>query len=486
MIAIKDSARLAFTKFKQRKIRTLISGCSVSLGAIVLIASIMAFKGVNNVLNKIYRYSLSGNKYVVESLDGYQENVNKDKYMNKYSNYDIKNVYIKNEIKSNRSYIDYSSEYYNSYSEYDKSDIDTSGFTLDFSKQWINGQDMYSLSDLTATDKIFLNDLVYQDYDITKEYNGAIPVIVPISMVMQNESMNSKKVTDDYVSYDRPTIKKQVEIYKKELEDTKSTLNKYLGRNYSLMTFDEASINSSGTSVKVKETNIDVIIVGFYSTSFDGGWDSSIYISNNIFEIGKVKSLFENDENTNTSLIYQVSESGYNKIVKNYNSTLTPVIDPYAMYREPLKYLKYVLYGFGGFFLFISFLITFFTVNKIVVESKREIGIFRAVGATKWDVNSLFLIYSLIITNFGFVIGTIIAVIFDFILSILYGNITYYSMAIMGNNFDHTKPWFVFIGIDILPLLLIYLLSNLSGVLASALPALRASRMDVVKAIRDE
>ena len=67
--------------------------------------------------------------------------------------------------------------------------------------------------------------------------------------------------------------------------------------------------------------------------------------------------------------------------------------------------MKLVSIVFSGAFIAFSILIIIFTMGKFVSESRKEIGIMRAIGATKSDIRNLFITQSLLYTFISYVIG---------------------------------------------------------------------------------
>jgi len=108
----------------------------------------------------------------------------------------------------------------------------------------------------------------------------------------------------------------------------------------------------------------------------------------------------------------------------------------------------------------------------IVLERTREIGIMKAVGATRRFILILFLIESGIIGLIGAIIGDLLGVGFSYSLSNLMGKM--YEMQ----NFSITiKPVYLAIGA---------LIGFMTGVIFGILPAKKASEIEIVQALRYE
>jgi lipoprotein-releasing system permease protein len=105
-----------------------------------------------------------------------------------------------------------------------------------------------------------------------------------------------------------------------------------------------------------------------------------------------------------------------------------------------------------------------------VVQKRKEIGILRAMGATRWQMTSVFLMQGAIVGLIGSVMGVLIARL------MIYMFVTF----VKGSD---GAPLFVIV----LPLQLaitVALVATICGVLAAAAPARRAAQLDPAQAIR--
>jgi len=100
-----------------------------------------------------------------------------------------------------------------------------------------------------------------------------------------------------------------------------------------------------------------------------------------------------------------------------------------------------------------------------VSERTREIGIRKAVGATKKTIRSQFLVEALVICQLGGFAGTL--------LGIILGNVIAYMFGI-----SFIVPWFWIIMSTILCLIV--------GTAAGIYPAIKASKLDPIEALRFE
>jgi putative ABC transport system permease protein len=118
---------------------------------------------------------------------------------------------------------------------------------------------------------------------------------------------------------------------------------------------------------------------------------------------------------------------------------------------------------------FIAFLGIVNTLALSVFERTREIGLLRAVGATRPQIRRMILIESVLIAILGSGLGLV--------LGVLYGVGLQRTLADDGISK---------LGIDVPQLAIFLVVSAVGGVVAALWPAWRASRLDVLKAISSE
>jgi putative ABC transport system permease protein len=109
------------------------------------------------------------------------------------------------------------------------------------------------------------------------------------------------------------------------------------------------------------------------------------------------------------------------------------------------------------------------TLALSVIERTREIGLLRAVGMARKQVKRMIRIESVLICTFGGLLGLVVGSVFGIAL----------QQALKGDGVTE-------LGFPVGTLLVYLLCSALAGVIAAALPARRASRLNVLQAIATE
>ena len=112
-----------------------------------------------------------------------------------------------------------------------------------------------------------------------------------------------------------------------------------------------------------------------------------------------------------------------------------------------------------------------------VAQRTREIGVEKAMGARRFDILLQFLTEALAITFLGGLLGIVLA----YLVSLSVGNLTFYSALAkhgeMGDIRLIISPGTVLVSTAILALV---------GLVSGMIPAIRASRLDPIEALRYE
>lgn len=108
------------------------------------------------------------------------------------------------------------------------------------------------------------------------------------------------------------------------------------------------------------------------------------------------------------------------------------------------------------------------TLALSVVERTRELGLLRAVGMSRRRMRLMVRLEGVMIGSFGGILGLVVGVSFGAAL----------VAALPAENAELTLPW--------IRLLVLLLVGSVLGIVASALPARRAGRLDVLRAIAEE
>ncbi|HET7900720.1 MAG TPA: FtsX-like permease family protein [Candidatus Nanopelagicales bacterium] len=136
--------------------------------------------------------------------------------------------------------------------------------------------------------------------------------------------------------------------------------------------------------------------------------------------------------------------------------------------RSQVRQMLSLVYGLLALAVIIALLGIVNTLALSIVERTREIGLLRAVGATRRQVRRMITWESLVIAVYGAVLGAA--------LGLLVGQAFARAMGDEGIT-EIAVPWST--------LLVVVLLACLMGLVAAVLPARRAARLDVLASIAD-
>ncbi|MFE9642675.1 FtsX-like permease family protein [Streptomyces sp. NPDC006365] len=179
------------------------------------------------------------------------------------------------------------------------------------------------------------------------------------------------------------------------------------------------------------------------------------------------------------STLYLNAASGTS--VDTLRSRLEQTLDPYPqvqvrdqadykqLVRDQIAVLLYLVYALLGLAIVIAVLGVVNTLALSVVERTREIGLLRAIGLARRQLRRMIRLESVVIAVFGAVLGLA--------LGLVWGVCVQQVLALQGMT-ALAIPWGTIVAVVVG--------SAVVGIVAALLPALRASRMNVLAAIAHE
>jgi putative ABC transport system permease protein len=182
------------------------------------------------------------------------------------------------------------------------------------------------------------------------------------------------------------------------------------------------------------------------------------------------------DESLDTELYFNVNkktpelEEKINAIVDEYPGV--EVRDEDGLVEEAnnqIQLLLNVIYGFLSISIFVALFGITNTLSLSVYERTREIGLMRAIGTYRKQIRRMIFIESSIIAIFGAALGTGLGIFFAWS---LIQTLADEGFTVFAVSIPQTALW---IGISII-----------AGVIAAILPAIRASRQNILEAISYE
>lgn len=220
-------------------------------------------------------------------------------------------------------------------------------------------------------------------------------------------------------------------------------------------------------------------VVGIFETMGNRDDDNSFYMSWDLFHLisgikpGALSAVVRVEPGADPDLVArQVRfELGKQKVVEEF-TILTPARTT-AIVGSIIGAMELVLVIIALVSLIVGAVGIMNTMYTSVLERTKQIGIMKAVGASRDAIMSIFLIESGIIGLVGGLLG------------ILFGLIVSYFIGLVAGNFGISNL-FIWAAIDYFELFVILIVTFITGVLSGVLPARAASRLEPAEALRYE
>ena len=233
------------------------------------------------------------------------------------------------------------------------------------------------------------------------------------------------------------------------------------------MTYTLSYLDKDGTSTKEVTFGNDFQVVGMVEGS---GNVAEIYVNRKDFTFAPMAGYqFAKVKVTNSAFLNDIRTQIINKGFAV--SSLSDIVD---QANKIFQIVQITLGVFGTFALLVAAIGLVNTMTVSLLERTNEIGIMRAIGASPRDIQSIFLVESILIGLLGGVSGVAIGITVSEILSWLFNLLAKYLGGAPVRLFLYPF-WFIFF---------IIVLSTIVGLLGGLWPSRRAAKMNPLEALR--
>lgn len=227
---------------------------------------------------------------------------------------------------------------------------------------------------------------------------------------------------------------------------------------------DTTSGNDFVTTARQQETRKDVAISGVVQND-----SPLVFFSPKLFNVSGSNFSQAKVRVKNADVLDKVRSD---IVEKGYTvSALSDVVD---QANKIFKVLQIILAVFGAAALLVSAIGMFNTMTIAFLERTQEIGIMRALGASRNDMFAIFLAESSVMGFFGGFVGIIIGYVGEMIVNFIV-NLLAHSFGAASIQLFRTPFWLV---------ISIIIFSTLVGFITGIFPGQRASRIDPLEALR--
>lgn len=460
-----DAIVLAYTKFRTRKVRSIL----VTVGSACITALVLFFSIVVTGLSRSV-YGTTTPFATKHMLQVSQNNINQATDTNRQAQLD---KFIKDK-------------------SIDRSSISASYFSTvpmqmnpaelsDLKPTQSNNPTIFSGLQLVFKSNELLEPYVKSSSALNDSTDGVVPVVASTNVI--------ENAFGEEISKAKGAESRQKKI--KELQD------KYINKVQDLtVSYIPASVDQTkgfdGSSQKT--LTLKVKIVGFSpsTNSFFYGMQGSmdgaaVAVTYKVAESNtQLKELVTgpsyyylsfNSEDAQQKALKQISDSGFDSFATVYGDITGSIRDLVDSAKNIVKWVVVVM------LIFVTLPMAS-TMSKILADSQRETGVFRAIGARNRDIAQIYGVYSAILSIIAFVLGVLISSTIALILTAKYGSL----LGAQLNDFAGTTtvPKVVLYGVNVVHWAVLLGILVGSALLGAVLPVLRTLRKDPILAMREE
>ena len=483
---LKDSLLIAYTKYRTKRARSILATIGASFLLSILLFMTLAGTGIRNTIlnngvsantNGLFLAGAASSFDPIDTTSTYYENaVKNERSRLALAGIPFTNLYTSTNITGHYSYGG-------------SFESDAIATTLDYGQQaFLEMVDQEMMSPFLPGDRSGVFD--------KKTESGAIPALISIDLL-------TKKYETELGKYSSAKAKQAaIEEYKEELLTKDITIQ--INQSTTTATSDSLQIPAQPPQEATYSTKVRV--VGFLpaSNSFVSSYSGTFTPSQMQLprHLALEEPFTQNIKNNPPSYFFTTfkTKEDRKKLLETFShensfvtvmSSNTTYISPYGSYADPSAATDgmYDLIK-NAFKFFIIVMILFVTlpmsgtISKILADSQRETGVFRAIGAKNRDIFKIYLVYSGLLATLAYIVAFGIATLLCVYITARYGaNLAGELSVFTGGSTSYDV---IFFGINPLHLLFLYVLIVLSAMLGVIGPVIKTLRRDPVVAMRED
>lgn len=471
-----DTAQLAWIKLRSRKIRSAFAIAGIAFGTIIIISSLMVSEAITSIAKTVIPSIEAEHYYTEERIQPGTRTTTKE-YRDDHRDEGVVNVFEKLYTQQ---------QFWLEGLEPPTDDAEFDAVSPRYALQ----------ASMAVTEKVFLQDYLFPGESLDSANDGVVPVIVPESFFFAE--------TNDWRELEPQ------ERYKEK----RATLQKSIGKEFELIEYhfadgealniNEGVIELPGGGVEVLEgairqneeepererIGVRVRVVGFTSSGLlSPVINDIIQMPISALQKADLQQVFDrqpSDAPSQSMIAEFETLAARDEFIERSDFKAYPHEGPAAFVQDIASVIRSGARYLGGAIFVGALIDIILVVGKVVSDSKKEIGVFRAIGASKGDIRMIYIGFASLLVLFGIASGLLVTVILGTIFSITHGETLFYAVAGLGATSAIEQPTLIFLRLPALELIIAIAVILVAGFLIVWIPATRAARVDPVNALRSE
>lgn len=467
----RDASKLAYTKFRTRKFRSiLVVVGSACITALVLFFSIASsgirhsisgnatpYESMNLLLVRKYNIGPDPDPAVVKTNESVWEGVQKEKNIDPSH---VKNVYYASHPNQMKPA---------SLSELQKTTATDVNMNYFYGSQF----------EVRSTE--LLSPYVVSGQSLQIGTDGVLPIIVSGDVIHDKHGAEIDAIKDV-----QARVKKITELEQQYIGKIQTLTIQYMPISKQAPTTEESDLKP--VTVPARIVGFSPTTSGFISSLVGGTSGDMASIVTTYEAASKVAEVQKTIPTTDTMYVSFDNKDNRTAAVEKFKNDYTYQAEVFGDISNSIKGItdsaKKILKWVAIMMLVFVTVPMMSTMGKILADSQRETGVFRAIGARNRDIAKIYLVYSVILSSLAFGVAVVISSTIALVLTAKYGGVLSAQLTEITGSAKvlHVTMY----GVSLAHWIILYGLLIASAVLGATIPVLRTLRKDPILAMRDE